>query len=234
MCAVKRYLFDSGQGCPQFRLSDSERCARLKPHERGDVKRTPTRIILGIDLAGSPKRPTGLCIFNGMIAETVSVLGDEEILEIAASVSPALCPIDAPLSLPPGRKSLADNKGEHLRPCDRELQKMGVRFFPITIGPMRMLTERGLALKEKLACLGFDSVESYPGGAQDVWGIPRKQHNLEGLRQGLRDKGVTGVRDDANDHELDAISCALTGKLHLEGKGMMLGGDEGILLPVGK
>jgi len=54
------------------------------------VKRTPTRNILGIDLAGSPKRPTGLCILNGMIAETVSVLADEEILEIAASVSPAL------------------------------------------------------------------------------------------------------------------------------------------------
>jgi predicted nuclease with RNAse H fold len=193
----------------------------------------PTRVILGIDLAGSPKRPTGICILEGMAAETVSVLSDEQILDIAASVSPALCPIDAPLSLPPGRTSLADRNGEHLRPCDRELQKMGVRFFPITIGPMRMLTERGLALKEKLSGLGFDSVESYPGGAQDVWGIPRKQHDLEGLRQGLRDLGVSGIKDDANDHELDAISCAVSGKLFLEGKGMMLGGDDGILLPVG-
>jgi predicted nuclease with RNAse H fold len=84
---------------------------------------------------------------------------------------------------------------------------------------------------ERLSELGLKSVETYPGGAQDVWGIPRKQHDLEGLRQGLRDLGVKGVRDDANDHELDAISCALAAKQFLEGNGMMLGGDDGILLP---
>jgi predicted nuclease with RNAse H fold len=87
------------------------------------------QVILRIDLAGSPKRPTGVCILRGVSAETVTVLSDEEMLEIAQDVSPVLCPIDAPLSLPPGRKSLEDRNGEHLRPCDRELQKMGVRFF---------------------------------------------------------------------------------------------------------
>lgn len=187
--------------------------------------------ILGIDLAGSPKRPTGVCILTGSAAETVTILSDDELLEIARDCSPVLCPIDAPLSLPPGRTSLEDRNGEHLRPCDRELQKMGVRFFPITIGPMRMLTKRGLALKAALAELDIDSVEAYPGGAQDVWGIPRKQHDLEGLRKGLRDLGVKGVRDDANDHELDAISCALAGQQFLAGKGMMLGGETGILMP---
>ena len=195
------------------------------------MRKKRTQVILGIDLAGSPKRPTGVCILRRMLAETFTVLSDEEILAIAGDVSPVLCPIDAPLSLPPGRKSLEDRNGEHLRPCDRELQKMGVRFFPITIGPMRMLTHRGLALMKKLAQLGVESVETYPGGAQDVWGIPRKQHDLEGLRKGLQDLGVEGVRADANDHELDAISCALAGKQFLEGKGMMLGGGDGILLP---
>jgi hypothetical protein len=185
------------------------------------------QVILGIDHAGSPKRPTGVCVLRGLSAETVTVLSDEEMLEIAKEVSPVLCPIDAPLSLPPGRKSLEDRNGEHLRPCDRELQKMGVRFFPITIGPMRMLTMRGLSLMAKLAEHGVDSVETYPGGAQDVCGIPRKQHDLEGLRQGLRDLGVTGVRDDANDHELDAISCAFAAKQFLDGKGMMLEGTTG-------
>lgn len=188
--------------------------------------------ILGIDLAGSPKRPTGICILRGDRVESKTVLGDDEILEIARSTNPILCPIDAPLSLPPGRKSLEERNAEHLRPCDRELQKMGVRFFPITLGPMRMLTKRGLALKSVLNEMGIDTVEAFPGGAQDVWGIPRKQHNLERLRSGLRDRGVTGVRDDANDHELDAISCALAGRQFLEGKGIMLGGDTGILMPL--
>jgi predicted nuclease with RNAse H fold len=188
-------------------------------------------VILGIDLAGSPKRPTGVCILEGSVVDTVTVLSDQEMLDIAESTQPVLCPIDAPLSLPPGRKSLEDNNGVHLRPCDRELQKMGVRFFPITIGPMRLLTERGLVLKEALNEIGIETVESYPGGAQDLWGIPRKQHDLEGLRQGLRDLGLKGVRDDANDHELDAISCALAGQQFRTGKGMMLGGQSGILMP---
>ena len=196
------------------------------------ARRKTSQTILGIDLAGSPKRPTGVCILRGLDAETVTVLSDDELLEIARETGPVLCPIDAPLSLPPGRKSLEDRNGEHLRPCDRELQKMGVRFFPITIGPMRMLTQRGLALKDWLSERGSDSVESYPGGAQDVWGIPRKQHDLKGLRKGLRDRGVSGVREDANDHELDAISCALVGKEFLEGNGRMLGGEGGILMPV--
>jgi hypothetical protein len=34
----------------------------------------------------------------------------------------------------------------------------------------------------------------------------------------------------ANDHELDAISCALAGRQFLAGKGITLGGDTGILL----
>ena len=189
------------------------------------------QVILGIDLAGSPKRPTGICILDGYHAVTSTVLSDDEILEIAKNISPVLCPIDAPLSLPPGRKTLEERNAEHLRPCDRELQKMGVRFFPITLGPMRMLTKRGLSLKEQLNALEIETVESYPGGAQDVWGLPRKQHNLEGLREGLREMGVEGVRDDANDHELDAISCALAGKQFLAGQGMMLGGPSGILMP---
>ena len=156
--------------------------ARLLANKEESLERDVTeKPILGIDLAGSPKRPTGICILSGTVVETVTVLSDEEILKIAKETSPVLCSIDAPLSLPPRRKSLEDRNGEHLRPCDRELQKMVVRFFPITIGPMRMLTQRGLALKDQLADLGYDSVESYPGGAQDVWGIPRKQHGLEGL-----------------------------------------------------
>lgn len=187
--------------------------------------------ILGIDLAGSPKRPTGVCVLRGNLVETMTVLSDEELLQIAREVSPVLVPIDAPLSLPPGRKSLEDRNAEHLRPCDRELQKMGIRFFPITLGPMRMLTQRGLDLKASLHKLGLKAVESYPGGAQDVWGLPRKQHDLEGLRNGLRDMGIDGVRDDANDHELDAVSCALAGQQFLNGNGMMLGGETGILMP---
>lgn len=197
-----------------------------------DRTNTADGVILGVDLAGSPKRPTGVCVLRGNQAKVSTVFEDGELLALVEKHSPVLVPMDAPLSLPPGRKSLADRNGEHLRPCDRVLQQMKIRFFPITLGPMRMLTERGLRLKEQMDGMGFKAVECYPGGAQDVWGIPRKQHDMEGLLKGLRKLGLRGLRKTANNHELDAASGALAGQWFLEGRGTMLGDETGILMPV--
>ena len=36
-------------------------------------------------------------------------------------------------------------------------------------------------------------VECYPGGALDVWGLPRQQHDREGLRRGLARLGARGA-----------------------------------------
>ena len=153
-------------------------------------------------------------------------------LGLIRTCRPALVTIDAPLSLPPGRRSIEERSGQHLRPCDRELLQRRIRFFPITIGPMRMLTERGLKLKASIEATGCRAVECFPGGAQDVWGIPRKQHGLEGLREGLAHLGVSGLTDSMTDHELDAVTAALVGRWILDGKGEMLGGDLGIAMPL--
>lgn len=188
-------------------------------------------IIVGVDLAGSPRRPTGICILKGLKAETSVAYTDEEILHVIEQVQPSLVPIDAPLSLPPGRKTIHDRAGEHLRACDRELQRRKIRFFPITLGPMRMLTERGLRLQTKLKRMGFQTVECYPGGAQDVWGLPRQHKNSRQLLKGLQKLGVKGLAEDATGDELDAVTAALAGRWFLQGKGEMLGGESGILLP---
>lgn len=112
-------------------------------------------VVVGIDLAGSPKRPTGLCVLRNLIAETHVVSSDDEILDFVREARPVLIPIDAPLSLPNGRRTIHDRAGEHLRECDRALLRRGIRFFPVTLGPMRMLTERGLALKKRLTAMGY-------------------------------------------------------------------------------
>jgi hypothetical protein len=90
---------------------------------------------------------------------------------------------------------------------------------------MRRLTARGMRLRKVLE-QKFKVIEVYPGGAQDVWGIPRKHHSLEGLRQGLVRLGVKGIRPHVSGDELDAITCALLGKLYLEGKYTALGTPE--------
>jgi len=189
------------------------------------------QIVVGIDLAGSPRRPTGLCQFDGERAVTSVAFSDEEILDLVMHARPAIVPIDAPLSLPPGRRSIHARTGEHLRPCDRELLRLKIRFFPVTLGPMRMLTARGLSLKRRLAKMGYRSVECYPGAAQDLWGLPRQHKNLAGLFTGLRGLGLRGLKKTATSDELDAATAALVGRWFLAGRGTMLGGDRGILIP---
>jgi predicted nuclease with RNAse H fold len=188
-------------------------------------------VIFGIDLAGSPRRPTGLCVLRGLRARTCIAYGDEEILRAVQEVNPGLIPIDAPLTLPAGRTTIHDRSGEHLRPCDRELLRRGIRFFPITLGPMRLLTERGMALQARMAAMGFRVVECYPGAAQDIWGMPRQRQDRKGLLAGLRTLGVRGLTGAMTGDELDAVTAALTGRWFLSGRAEMLGGDVGILVP---
>ena len=188
-------------------------------------------VVAGIDLAGSPRRATGVCILRGNRAETCVALSDDEILEAIRMAAPAIVPMDAPLSLPAGRRTIHDRRGEHLRPCDRKLQQRGIRFFPITLGPMRMLTERGLRLKAQIEALGYRAVECYPGGSQDAWKLPRQHKDMEGLRRGLRRLGVRGIGKRMTPDELDAVTAALVGRWYLLGKGEWLGGAGGILMP---
>jgi predicted nuclease with RNAse H fold len=191
--------------------------------------------VLGLDLAGVESRPTGLCILKGMKAETCLVYKDEEILKRIGEIEPEIVAVDAPLSLPAGRGSVEQRTNVHLRECDKELLRRGIKFFPVTLGPMRKLTCRGMNLKRTLENRHFRVIEVYPGGAQDVLGIPRKQRGLERLRAGLEKAGVKGLDDRMSDHELDAVTCALVGKLLLEGKSVTYGtSDQSIVMPRGE
>ena len=109
---------------------------------------------------------------------------------------------------------------------------MKIKFFPITLGPMRLLTLRGLALKGKLERRGFRVFETYPGAAQDIWGIPR-QKDPQGLKEGLkrfklqRNWSRPGVTRD----ELDALTCALVARENLRRNTITIGDpEEGLMI----
>jgi len=158
--------------------------------------------------------------------------GDAEIVEVALETAPEVVAVDAPLSLPRGRRSLEERSGNHLRVCDEMLLDMGIRFFPVTLGPMRALTARGMRLRDALEGLGLRVIEVFPGGAQDALGIPRKNRGLEGLREGLRRLGIRGIRDDATGDELDAVTAAYVGLLYVMGAATVLQGVDGhIVMP---
>lgn len=189
----------------------------------GSTQRKQHRVV-GVDLAGSPKRNTGICTLIGdRITACKTVHTDQEIIDHIKEANPTLVAIDAPLNLPPGRKSIQDRSGEHFRPCDRELLRRGIRFFPITLGPMRSLTERGIRLKKGLRRRGYAVIETYPGAAQDIWHIGRKQAGLSKLRKGLQGLGIKGLRRNMNGDELDAVTAAFVGQLYLNGETEILG-----------
>ena len=188
--------------------------------------------VVGIDLAGVETRPTGFCRLKDTIAETTVLFNNKDIIEKTQKAQPAIVAIDAPLYLPPGRASLEERNGPHLRESDRELIRMGIKFFPATLGPMRKLTARGIKLRGAFEESGLRVIEAYPGGAQDILGIPRKQRGIDKLLTGLQALGIKGLNRAMNDHELDAVTSAYVGKLFLESKAVEYGTPgEGIVLP---
>jgi len=189
--------------------------------------------VIGIDLAGVEHRPTGMCVLRGLKAKTFLSYSDADILWCAEEEKPELVAIDAPLNLPPGRKSIEDRNSQHYRVCDLELKKRKIPFFPITLGPMRVLTVRGIKLRGDFEERGFRVVEMYPGGAQDIWGIPRARRDLTGLILGLERLGIEGLKKDISDHELDAATGALVGRLFLQHKAEVYGNfkEGAILMP---
>jgi predicted nuclease with RNAse H fold len=189
-------------------------------------------IVIGIDLAGSERRNTGICILNeNLDAKCFVVHKDEEILDLIEKFKQDLIAIDAPLSLPKGRKSLDRREKIHFRECDKKLFELGIKFFPITLGPMRMLTKRGIKLRKILEKNGYKVIEVYPGATQDILKIARKNVSLEKLRKGLEKLGIKIEKRELTHDELDAITAAFTGYLHLKGMSLSLGNEkEGVII----
>ncbi|MGC8676250.1 MAG: DUF429 domain-containing protein, partial [Candidatus Micrarchaeia archaeon] len=78
---------------------------------------------------------------------------------------------------------------------------------------------------------GFVVIESFPGGAQDILGMPRKQKGLQLLRKSLENYGVNGIRQRASGDELDAVTCAIVGLDFVSGKYVQLGEpSEGVMI----
>jgi predicted nuclease with RNAse H fold len=197
--------------------------------------KTPaSHTVVGIDLAGSERRDTGFCVMDSkMRSKTMVLHTDDEILQRTTNARPDVVSIDAPLFLPKGRKSLEIKGPPHFRECDKELLRMHIKFFPISLGPMRMLTARGMRLRSILEAQGFEVIESFPGAIQDLLNMPRKQEGLPLLSSALSRYGVAmrGQGKDLSGDELDAVTSALVGLLYLRGDYRAIGDPaEGLMI----
>lgn len=214
----------------------------VRIEELASVDRYPRLKVVGIDLSGSEGKASGWCVLDGHEVATLALHGDEEIIAQTVKERPRVISIDSPLSLPAGRKTVEDtdpgrNKYGIVRFCERILKRRGVNVYPALIQSMQKLTARGMRLAQRFRALGYPVIESYPGAAQDILGIPRKRASLEFLERGLVEFGITGsfVKEAVSHDELDAITSAIVGVFFWSGMYERLGevpfGDEALIIP---
>lgn len=195
-------------------------------------------ITVGIDLTGSEIKPSGWAVFQNGVVETKRIRSDEELIEQTVARNPQVICIDAPLTLPKGRNSVFDeDPGRQefgiTRMCERLLLKRGIRSYPPLIRSMQKLTLRGIVLSSKFRQLGFNVVETFPGGCQDILGLTRKQKGLPELIAGISRLGLQGnyLKIKISHDEADAITAALAGLFYLNGQYESIGDtDEGVII----
>src|SRR5258707_14777024 len=159
---------------------------------------------------------------DGAAATTKSIRTDEELIRETLAAKPDLVSIDSPLSLPEGYGT----PGVPIyRKCELALKRMGISVFWCLLPSMQMLTRRGIKLAAALCEAGCKVLESYPGAAHDILGIPRKKASLEELKQGLSRAAITGdfLSADITHDEVDAITSALVGLFYVADNYIPLG-----------
>lgn len=171
-------------------------------------------VVVGIDLTAGKNRKTAVAKLSGSFVETASLRTDEDILDYIKEVQPAIVSIDSPLGLPGGGNGI-DPEAGIMRIAERDLASVGISAYPALIDSMKELTLRGIRLRNKIE--SFDNpptvIESYPGAAQDLFAIPRKQRGLNLLLNGLLEMGLIGPGLLTKSHdELDAITSAIVGR----------------------
>ena len=147
--------------------------------------------VAGIDLAGSPRNPSGVCIlFNTRIDFLGVLYSDEEIVSLILSMKPRIAAIDAPLAHSPG-----------YREVDREMIRHGYRVLPPGWRSMKMLVTRALLIKEKLEENGIKVIETHPRSAL-------KSSSCSSIDELLAIHGISFEKRVSRD-EFDAIIAAL-------------------------
>ena len=174
-------------------------------------------IIIGIDLAGMPKNPTGWALWKNKVISTCHLYENKEILEQLTKIKPVLVAIDAPLSLP---------KEGAMRKADREMYRRGYPVFPPRFSAMKKLTLRARKITQQIKREELHIIEVHPTSTRKALKMPAKDwKEIQSifLQLGLEGDLKTRV---LTPHEIDAVTAALTGYLYLQRKTQLIGNEE--------
>jgi histidinol phosphatase-like PHP family hydrolase/predicted nuclease with RNAse H fold/dephospho-CoA kinase len=215
--AIRRTLSRSKRGNGQIQFEFGDGTPNFPKRVRGRVA-PPQSVpagskVIGIDLTAGEKA-TGIAKLDGYTVETKSLVTDDEIIAYIKQETPQIISIDSPLGLPGGGTEIDPGAGI-VRVAEQDLASIGIPAYPALIDSMQNLTLRGIKLRRIILSLPFQPlvIESYPGAAQDILSIPRKQQGLELLREGLGRLGLRGPGLKTRSHdEMDAITSAIVGR----------------------
>jgi predicted nuclease with RNAse H fold len=176
------------------------------------------KCVIGIDLAGLSRNPTGWALLKGNVVKPSLLYTDREIIENTIRNHPALIAIDAPLSLP--------KKGEFFRKADREMIRKGYRVFPPKLPAMKKLALRAIRLNRLIEEKMYKAIEVHPTSTRKALQMPLKDWKaIQEILKTLGLKGELEMRPLAT-HEIDAVTAALTAVLHLKSQTERVGDDE--------
>ena len=182
-------------------------------------------IIIGIDLAGTETNPTGWTMWKNKTITVCHLHENKQILDRSLTLPPTLIAIDAPLNLP--------TKGS-MRKVDKEMHKHGYPVLPPLFPAMKKLTLRAIEITKKIIKEGFDIIEVHPASTRKALKMPTK--NWQKIQQIFISIGLEGdlKTRTLTPHETDAVTAALAGHLHLQGKTELIGDNkEGyIVVPI--
>ena len=174
-------------------------------------------VIIGIDLAGVEKNPTGWALWKNKVISTCHLYENQEILEHLTKFKPTLIAIDAPLSLP--------EKGT-MRKADKEMYRRGYPVFPPRFPAMEKLTLRAMKIIQQIKREKLHIIEVHPTSTRKALKIPTK--DWEKIQNVFLHMGLKGDLETRvlTSHEIDAVTAALTGYLYLQGKTELIGDKE--------
>ena len=174
-------------------------------------------IIVGIDLAGIATNPTGWALLRNKAISIHHLYHDEEILKRSTDCRPQLIAVDAPLSLP---------KKDTMREADREMHKRGYPVLPPCLPAMKKLTLRAVSIVQEIKKRGFNVIEVHPTSTRKALKMPTK--DWKKTQAILKQIGLKGDLETRvlTPHEIDAVTAALTGHLHLQRKTELIGDEE--------
>jgi len=155
--------------------------------------------VIGIDLAGKPKNPSGIAVLNDNTI-VKEVYTDIEIMRVIEEYKPKVIAIDAPFSLP---------KDGMWRPSDYELRSEGYSVLSPKFPTMQMLVRRAMELVKTLR-KKYKVIEVFPRATEEILALDKitVERKLDRI-----------ITKD----EYDAFLCALTANAYLEKKVRILG-----------